>query len=174
MDHWLPCRTSEAAHPSKNSEGKVWIEAAKCETLRRERVRCAMVFGLSTVIGTYGNGWCTFGDRRNIGDAAILGCRSAKGSFCLNRMSRIERKGVLQWGSIVAGGGVARCVTTLGGGGIGAGVMLLGVEPTLEVALPLSLGVMVRWVVGALAAILLILEPWRVMSSVALSGGPSC
>ena len=49
-------------------------------------------------------------------------------------MSRIERKGVLQWGSIVAGGGVARCVTTLGGGGIGAGVMLLGVEPTLEVA----------------------------------------
>ena len=32
-------------------------------------------------------------------------------------MSRIERTGVLQWGAIIAGGGVARGVTTLGGGG---------------------------------------------------------
>ena len=55
-DHWLPCRTSEAAHPSKNSEVKVQLEEDKGETLRRERVRCAMGVGGLTVIDTSGDG----------------------------------------------------------------------------------------------------------------------
>ena len=80
-----------------------------------------MGVGDLTVIGTSGDGWCTLGDWRIIGDAGILGCRSAKGSFCLNRMLRIERTGILRWRAVVAGGGVARGVTTLGGGGTGAG-----------------------------------------------------
>ena len=111
-DHWLLCRTSEAAHPCKNFEGKVRIESDKGETLRQELVRCAMGVGGLTVIGTSGYGWCTLGDWRNIGNAGILGCRSAKGRFCLNRTSRIERTGVLRSGAIVAGDGVARGLTT--------------------------------------------------------------
>ena len=73
-DHWLPCRTSEADHPCKNLEGKVWLEAANGETLRQERVLCAMCVGGSTVIGTAGDGWCTLGDRFNIGDAVTERC----------------------------------------------------------------------------------------------------
>ena len=34
-DHWLPCRTSEAALPCKNSEGKVRLEVAKGDTFSR-------------------------------------------------------------------------------------------------------------------------------------------
>ena len=80
-DHWLPCRTSEAAHPCKNSEGKVRLEASKCDTLRREQVRCAMAVDGSPGVGTTCDGWCTLGDWRNIGDDGIAGCRSARGSF---------------------------------------------------------------------------------------------
>ena len=54
------------------------------------------------------------------------------------------------------------------------GVMLLGMEPPLEVASLLSLGVVAGWVVGALAAILIRLEAWKVQALVALSGGTSC
>ena len=39
----------------------------------------------------------------------------------MNRTSRIERTGVLRWVSVVEDGGIARVVTTLGGGGTGAG-----------------------------------------------------
>ena len=72
-DHWLPCRTSDAAHPCKNLEGKVRLEAAKGDTLRRERVRCAMGVGGKLGVGTAGDGWCTLGDRHNIGDDGIAG-----------------------------------------------------------------------------------------------------
>ena len=120
-DHWLPCRTSEASHHCKNLEGNVWLEAAKGDTLRHERVRCAIGVGGLTVTCTSADGWCTLGDWRNIGDSGIVWCRSAKGRFCLNRTSRIERTYVLQFGAVVAGGGVARGVTTLGGGGNDAG-----------------------------------------------------
>ena len=108
----MPCRTAELAYAFKNSEGNVRLEAAKGEILRQERVRCAIGVGGLTVIGTSGDGWCTLGDWLNIGDAGVLGCRSAKDSFCLNRTSWIERMGVLRWGAIVAGGGVARAPTT--------------------------------------------------------------
>ena len=74
-DHLLPCSTSKAVHPCKTSEGKVWLEAAKGETLRQERVRCALVVRGSTVIVTSGDGWCTLGDQHNIGYAGIVGCR---------------------------------------------------------------------------------------------------
>ena len=84
-------------------------------------MRCAMTVGGSNVIRTSGNDWCILGDWHNIGDAGILRCRSAKGSFFLNRTLRIERTGVLRSGAVVAGGGIARGVTTLGGGGTGAG-----------------------------------------------------
>ena len=46
-----------------------------------------------------------------------MGCRSEKVSFCLNRTLPIERTGALQWGGVVAGGGVSRGMTNLGGGG---------------------------------------------------------
>ena len=113
--------TSEAAHLSKNLEGNVRLEAAKGDMWTREGVRCAMGVGGSTVIVTSGDGWCTLGDWRNIGDAGILGFRLAKGSFCLNRTTRIELTGILRWGAVVAGGGVAKGVNTLGGGGTGSG-----------------------------------------------------
>ena len=127
----MPCRTAELAYAFKNSEGNVRLEAAKGEILRQERVRCAIGVGGLTVIGTSGDGWCTLGDWLNIGDAGVLGCRSAKDSFCLNRTSWIERMGVLRWGAIVAGGGVARGVTTLGCGGTGAGGDATGGGTTL-------------------------------------------
>ena len=79
--HWFPCRTSESADPSKNLEGNVRLEAAKGDMLRREGVWCAMGVGGLTVIVTSGDGWCTLGDRRNNGNAGILECRLAKGSF---------------------------------------------------------------------------------------------
>ena len=83
----------------------------------QERLRCAVGVGGSTAIVAAGDGCCTLGDRRNIGDADITGCRSVRGSFCFDRTSRIERTGVLWWGDVVADGGVARGATTLGGGG---------------------------------------------------------
>ena len=80
-DHWLPCRSSDADHPFKNSEEKVRLEVDKGDTLRRERVRCEMgIVGLP-VVGTAGDGWCTLGYCRNIGADEIGGCRSARGSF---------------------------------------------------------------------------------------------
>ena len=60
-----------------------------------------------------------------------MGCRSAKGIFCLNRTSRIERTGVLRWGAVVSSGGFVRGVTTLGGGGNGSGVDATGGGTTL-------------------------------------------
>ena len=72
---------------------------------------------------------------------------------------------MLRCGDVVADGGVARGVTTLGGWGTGAGGVRLGAEPPLEVLSPLSHMVAV-WVVGALDVILMIVE--------ALSRGPSC
>ena len=80
-DHWLPCRTSEAAHPSINSEGKVRLEAAKGDTLRQEWVRCAMGVVGSPGVGTTDDGWCTLGDWHNIGYDGIAGCRSERGIF---------------------------------------------------------------------------------------------
>ena len=79
--HWLPFRTSYAAHPCKNLEVKFRLEEAKGDTLRQELVRCAMGVGGSLVVGTAGDGWCTLGDRRNIGADGIGGCRSERDSF---------------------------------------------------------------------------------------------
>ena len=80
-DHWLPFRTSNTAQPCKNSEGKVWLEAAKCDTLMLEWVWCAIGVGGSSGVGTAGGSLCTLGDQRNIGDDGIVRCRSARGSF---------------------------------------------------------------------------------------------
>ena len=71
---------------------------------------------------------------------------------------RIEWTGVLQWGDVVTDGGVSRGVNTLEGGLKCTGGMRLGVEPPLEVALPLSMGLVVVWGVGALDAIALRIE----------------
>ena len=65
--------TSDAAHPCKNSEGKVRLEAAKGDTLRRDRVRCDIGVGGLPVVGTASDGWCTLGNWRNIGDDCIAG-----------------------------------------------------------------------------------------------------
>ena len=46
-------------------------------------------------------------------------------------MTHIELTGVLRWGAVVAGSGVARGVTTLGGGGTGSGGDDTGVGTTL-------------------------------------------
>ena len=80
-----------------------------------------MGVGVLPVIGTDGDGWCTLGDRRNIGDAGSARCRSARGSFYLDRTLWIDRTGVLRWGDVVVDVGVARGVTTLGGRGTCAG-----------------------------------------------------
>ena len=105
-DHWLPCRTSDAAHPCKNSEGKVWLEEDKGDTLRQEWVQCAMGVGGFFGFGTAGN-WCTLGDRHNIGDDVIAGCRLARGIFLLARTLRIVVRGVatLGGGSMFVGEG---------------------------------------------------------------------
>ena len=80
--------------------------------------------------------------------------------------------GVLVWGDLVAGGGVARGVTNLGGGGTGTGSDASGGRTTLGgIIAALGGG---GCVMGAMAAILLILEVWRVWASVALSRGPTC
>ena len=94
----------DAVHPCKNLEGKVRIEANRGDTLRQERVRCAMGFGGSPGVGTVSDGWCTLGDRRNIGDDVFAECRSAGGSFLLARTLRIVARGVT-----TRGGGVT-CV----------------------------------------------------------------
>ena len=78
---------------------------------------------------------------------------------------RIEWTGVLQWGDVVTDGGVSRGVNTLEGGLKCTGGMRLGVEPPLEVVLPLAMGVVAVWGAGALDAIVLRVE--------ALSGGTS-
>ena len=52
---------------------------------------CAMFFGGLTEIGTAGDGWCTLRDRRNIGEAVIVGCRLVRGRFWLYITSWIER-----------------------------------------------------------------------------------
>ena len=60
-------------------EGKVWLDEDKVDTLRQERVQCAMGVGGSPVVGTTVDGWCTLGDRRNIATDGIGGCRLPRG-----------------------------------------------------------------------------------------------
>ena len=58
--HWFLCRTSDAAHCSRKSEGKVRPEAERAEML--ERVRRAKVSSSTTSIGTtLGGDVATFG-----------------------------------------------------------------------------------------------------------------
>ena len=147
VEHWLPCRTSDAAHPCNNSEGQVRLTAAKGDTLRRERVRYAMGVGGSFVVVTAGD-WCTLGDRRNIGDDGISGCPLARGIFCLVITSRIFVRGV----------------STLGGGGTCAGGVTK-VESPLEVASPFLMELAAIWGVDDLGVVALGVE--------AMSGGPS-
>ena len=80
--------------------------------------------------------------------------------------------GVLVWGDLVAGGGVARGVTNLGGEGTGTGSDVSGGGTTLGGIIAALGGD--GCVMGAMAAILLILEVWRVRALVALIGCPSC
>ena len=94
-------------------------------------MRCDMGVGGSTVIGTSGDSWCTLGDRRKIGDSGIMGCRSVKGSCCLNITPWIQQTGVLLWRDVVVGGGFDRGVTTLVGGGNGVGGDATGGGTTL-------------------------------------------
>ena len=129
-DHWLPFRTSEAAQPLMNSEGKVLLAAVRGDSLRQARVQWATGAGSSTLIGASGE-VCTLGDRHSGGDGSS-GCSSANlGSFCLNRVSRTERvaggrraasgcRGVSTIGA-GGGGGVVVGVATLGGGRRGGG-----------------------------------------------------
>ena len=58
--HWFICKTSDAAHCSRNSEGKLRPEAKRAEIL--ERVRCATGSSSTTSIGvTLGGGVANFG-----------------------------------------------------------------------------------------------------------------
>ena len=125
-----------------------------------------MGFGGLTVIGTAGDGWCTLGDRKNIGYARIVGCWLEKGILCLDITLRIEQTGMLLWEDGIADGGVTIGVTTLGGGDNGTGGDATGGGTTLGGSIEAVTGGDTGWVVGALDAILLRVE--------ALRGGPSC
>ena len=76
------CRAGPLKRPThvRTRKGKVRLEAAKGDILRRERVWCEMGVGGLFGVGTAGD-WYTLGYWRNILDDGILGCQSARGIF---------------------------------------------------------------------------------------------